>query len=293
MTLRKLLIRRNENKNLIFKLQTSFVFLFYGKRKRGFRKFRKSVLSILIFFGCAFVPYLKIFAQENFTGCDKSEEKKDLPFPIDRIKQMCKKDLNNKKEGWYPTGLPLVNSDPNSGIFLEVTYEKASKTIVSDFDFQKYFGHAKFFYNPFPKAFEKLVLASRFGFGVSDGNVPFFEYRNLWGTENTVSGLGGLRTLRGYKQDRFVGRVMGFGTVEARWKFHDFSVGGEYFALNIVPFWDFGRVWDDEYEVGLSNYKYSRGLGLRIAWNQATIIMMDYAVSREDEQLFVNFNHTF
>ncbi|EMO60263.1 hypothetical protein LEP1GSC133_0165 [Leptospira borgpetersenii serovar Pomona str. 200901868] len=116
MTLRKLLIRRNENKNLIFKLQTFFVFLFYGRRKWGFRKFRKSALSILIFFGCAFVPYLRIFAQENFTGCDKPEGKKDLPFPIDRIKQMCKKDLNNKKEGWYPTGLPLVNSDPNEGI---------------------------------------------------------------------------------------------------------------------------------------------------------------------------------
>lgn len=38
--------------------------------------------------------------------------------------------------------------DPNSGVFLEGTYEKASKTIASDFDFQKYFGHAKFFYSP-------------------------------------------------------------------------------------------------------------------------------------------------
>lgn len=183
--------------------------------------------------------------------------------------------------------------DPNSGVFLEATYERASKTIASDFDFQKYFGHTKFFYSPFPKTFEKLVLASRFGFGVSDGNVPFFEYRNLWGTENTVSGLGGLRTLRGYKQDRFVGRAMGFGTVEVRWKFYDFSIGGEYFAFNLAPFWDFGRVWNDEHKIGLLNYKYSQGLGLRIAWNQATIITIDYAVSREDEQLFVNFNHAF
>ncbi|WP_029781494.1 BamA/TamA family outer membrane protein, partial [Leptospira interrogans] len=103
----------------------------------------------------------------------------------------------------------------------------------------------------------------------------------------------GLRTLRGYKQDRFVGRAMGFGTLELRWKFWSFSVGGEYFALNLVPFWDFGRVWNDEHKAGLTDYKYSQGLGLRIAWNQATIIMMDYAVSREDKQLFVNFSHAF
>ncbi|MDI7228464.1 DUF5982 domain-containing protein [Leptospira santarosai] len=542
MTFRKFSIPKNENKISISKLRTFSVPFFYKRRKWVFRRFRKSVLSVPILFGCVFVPYLKIFSQENFTSCDKPEARKDLPFPIDRVKQMCKKDLDNKKEGWYPTGLPLINSDPNegigygvrvygynngkrndpffeytpyrfrffaqyfnttknaqyhqlsldtpyvantrwrlradalltitpttlyfgvgestlkpltyrernqpggihvanaeynsqesaflyqrpgglmdpvelrgrvysgvpsgakvtdrmynrytiqtpqlnfssersflhgtmrlvagfrfsnnivevydgkfvksvdplfegtpfsgsgkvpnaktrltedaeagkilgyhggfvntakiglvydtrdfepdpnSGVFLEATYERASKTIASDFDFQKYFGHTKFFYSPFPKTFEKLVLASRFGFGVSDGNVPFFEYRNLWGTENTVSGLGGLRTLRGYKQDRFVGRAMGFGTVEVRWKLYDFSIGGEYFAFNLAPFWDFGRVWNDEHKIGLLNYKYSQGLGLRIAWNQATIITIDYAVSREDEQLFVNFNHAF
>ncbi|PJZ68077.1 peptide-binding protein [Leptospira perolatii] len=183
--------------------------------------------------------------------------------------------------------------DPNSGIFLEATYEKATKAIGSDFDFQKYFGHGKFFWSPFPRVFEKLVVASRFGFGVSDGNVPFFEYRNLWGTEGIVAGLGGLRILRGYKQDRFVGRAMGFGNIELRWKFYQFRVGDETFALNLVPFLDFGRVWDDEHKAGLKDYKYSQGLGFRIAWNQATIIMIDYAESKEDKQLFVNFSHAF
>ncbi|EQA37797.1 outer membrane protein, OMP85 family [Leptospira inadai serovar Lyme str. 10] len=183
--------------------------------------------------------------------------------------------------------------DPNSGVFLEGTYEKSSKAIGSDFDFQKYFAQGKFFYSPFPKVFDKLVFASRFGMGLTDGNTPFFEYRNLWGTEGVIGGLGGLRTLRGYKQDRFVGRVMGWGNLEIRWKFGEASVGSEYFAFNIVPFFDFGRVWDDEHKIGTQGYKYSEGLGLRIAWNQATIIMIDYAKSREDEQLFVNFSHVF
>ena len=39
-----------------------------------------------------------------------------LPFEISEKKKLSEKDLKNKKEGWYPTGLPLVNSDPNTGI---------------------------------------------------------------------------------------------------------------------------------------------------------------------------------
>jgi len=183
--------------------------------------------------------------------------------------------------------------DPNSGIFFEGTYEKSSKSIGSDFDFNKYFAQTKLFWSPFPHIFDKLVIANRFGLGLTDGETPFFEYRNLWGTEGVVSGLGGLRVLRGYKQDRFVGRTMGFGNTEIRWKFGSTRLGDEYFAFSIVPFFDYGRIWDDEHHVGLKGYKYSKGLGFRIAWNQATIIIIDYAQSREDEQVFVNFSHSF
>ena len=131
------------------------------------------------------------------------------------------------------------------------------------------------------------------GFGVTEGDAPFFEMRHMWGTANGINGLGGLRTLRGFKQDRFVGRAIGFGNLEMRWKFHEIKAGTETFAFNLVPFVDFGRVWDDPEKASTNGYKYSQGLGLRIAWNQATIIMIDYAVSREDKQLFVNFNHIF
>ncbi|MDF3818372.1 DUF5982 domain-containing protein [Leptospira sp. 96542] len=183
--------------------------------------------------------------------------------------------------------------DPNSGIFLEATYEKNAKAVGSNYDFDKYFGQAKLFWSPFPKVFDKLVVANRFAVGLSDGNIPFFEYRNMWGTEGLVGGLGGLRTLRGYKQDRFVGRTIGWGNSEIRYKFAETKIGSELFVFNIVPFVDYGRVWDDEHKMNFKDYKYSRGLGLRIAWNQATIIMIDYAKSREDEQTFVNFSHVF
>ncbi|EQA43912.1 outer membrane protein, OMP85 family [Leptospira broomii serovar Hurstbridge str. 5399] len=186
-----------------------------------------------------------------------------------------------------------LEPDPNQGVFMEATYERATKTMGSDYNYSKYFAQAKFFYSPFPKVFDKLVLAGRGGFSLTEGDVPFFEYRNMWGTEGVISGLGGRTTLRGYKQDRFVGRTMGWGNLEIRYKFAEFSIWGQHFAFNIVPFFDFGRIWDDEHKISTQGYKYSKGTGLRIAWNQTTIIMIDYAVSREDKQLFINFNHAF
>ncbi|MCE9500791.1 MAG: outer membrane protein assembly factor, partial [Leptospira sp.] len=177
----------------------------------------------------------------------------------------------------------------NKGIFAEITHDRAIKAIGSDFEFNRTWTQARFFYSPAPKTFDKLVIAGRVAGGKTSGDAPFFEYRNMWGTEGTVAGLGGLRTLRGFKQDRFVGPVVGFFNLELRWKF--FEIPG--FAFNLVPFIDAGRVWDKTGDVGLKGFKYSKGIGLRIAWNQATIIMLDYARSDEDSQFFVNFNHIF
>ncbi|EMF70740.1 hypothetical protein LEP1GSC083_1226 [Leptospira interrogans serovar Pyrogenes str. L0374] len=105
-----------KNDNQILKLQRSSISIFCKIRKWNLKNFYKSFFTIFVIPGCIFISSLKISAQENFTGCDKPEARKDLPFSIDRVKQMCKKDLDNKKEGWYPTGLPLINSDPNEGI---------------------------------------------------------------------------------------------------------------------------------------------------------------------------------
>lgn len=87
-----------KNKNSLSKSQTFSVPLFCEGRKVYFKILHKSFLAILILFGWFFIFSLKLSAQENFTGCDKPEARKDLPFPIDRVKQMCKKDLDNKKK---------------------------------------------------------------------------------------------------------------------------------------------------------------------------------------------------
>ncbi|HXA02890.1 MAG TPA: DUF5982 domain-containing protein [Cytophagaceae bacterium] len=208
--------------------------------------------------------------------------------------------INGYKGGWLnflQVGLVYdtrdLEPDPGKGWFIEATHEYSGKYILSDFNFSKDFIQAKYFTKLLPKKFKKLILASRLGISATTGQAPFFEYREVWATEEHFLALGGLRSLRGYKMDRFTAPVIGFGNVELRWRFYDRKILNQHFAFNFVPFFDFGRVWNDIKRVNLSGYKYNEGLGLRVAWNQATIIIFDYAYSKEDSQFFFNFEHIF
>jgi hypothetical protein len=80
---------------------------------------------------------------------------------------------------------------------------------------------------------------------------------------------------------------------EVRWTFVKFRALKQGFALMVVPFLDVGRVFDDWRDTTLANWKRTQGAGLRIAWNEATIIMVDYGFSDEDDGLYINFNHIF
>lgn len=115
----------------------------------------------------------------------------------------------------------------------------------------------------------------------------------MWSIDGPFTGIGGLQTLRGYRQDRFIGTMVGFGSYELRWRFASLKIGDEFFTFSLVPFYDYGRVWDSEKKIGLQSYKFSYGSGLRIIWNQATVILIDLAKSKEDTQFFIDFAHAF
>jgi outer membrane protein assembly factor BamA len=86
---------------------------------------------------------------------------------------------------------------------------------------------------------------------------------------------------------------MALANLEFRWTMFDFTVAGQNFAPIFVPFFDIGSPFDTPKDISSSVWRYSYGAGLRIAWNQATIIMVDYARSQEDSNMFINFNHIF
>jgi hypothetical protein len=54
-----------------------------------------------------------------------------------------------------------------------------------------------------------------------------------------------------------------------------------------------GSVWDKPSDISFTQWVGAPGGGLRLAWNQSTIIRLDFAASREGTQTFFGFGHIF
>jgi hemolysin activation/secretion protein len=128
---------------------------------------------------------------------------------------------------------------------------------------------------------------------VQSRGTPFFSQDSLPFTEDFRNGLGGHRTLRGYRQDRFVGRTMALVNGEIRWTFTRFTAWKQKFGLIAVPFVDVGRSFDNVGALTLRDWRLSYGGALRISWNLATLVTIDYGLSAEDTGFYINFNHIF
>jgi outer membrane protein assembly factor BamA len=182
--------------------------------------------------------------------------------------------------------------DPNSGVFADVAADFGTGALGSKYDYVRAMAAVRGYYSPIPKLAD-LVLAGRGVYEVASRGEPFFSMDIFPFTEDPRSGLGGARTLRGFKGDRFVGPVMVLANAEVRWTFWQTRFLDQRFAFMGVPFLDMGRAFDAVRRTSFAGWNRSQGFGFRIAWNLATIIMVDYGVSSEDTGLYINFAHIF
>ncbi len=107
-----------------------------------------------------------------------------------------------------------------------------------------------------------LVLAARGVYEIQTTGTPFFTETLLPFIDDNHSGLGGFRTLRGYRQNRFVGPVMALTNYEVRWTFLKFHALGQGFGLIAVPFLDMGVAFDDVEHTSLGGWARTQGMGL-------------------------------
>ena len=182
--------------------------------------------------------------------------------------------------------------DPNSGVFADLAADFGTRLIGSRYDYVRLMLAVRGYVSPFPRLAD-LVLASRGVYEVQSAGVPFFSMNTLPFTEDVRTGLGGVRSLRGYRENRFVGHVMALTNHEIRWTFARTTLAGERFAFIAVPFVDLGRVWGSVRRTSFARWNRSQGLGLRVAWNLSTLIAIDYGFSDEDAGLYINFGHIF
>jgi outer membrane protein assembly factor BamA len=186
--------------------------------------------------------------------------------------------------------------DPNSGFFVDATGQWSAKGFGSSANSVRLTMAARAYVSPFPKLAD-LVIAGRVLYSIQSAGVPFFAMDTLAmaGSVDDATdqqGLGGERTLRGYRQDRFIGLVAATANLEVRWTFVRFVLLKQHFSFQIAPFVDTGRVYD-RVDLSLSDWKPDVGAGLRIGWNHSTVIMVDYGVSSEDSGLFIDWGMMF
>ena len=121
----------------------------------------------------------------------------------------------------------------------------------------------------------------------------FFKMSLINFTDQEITGMGGMQTIRGYRDSRFIDNVAAGGNIELRYTFYSFTFKKQHFALMLVPFFDTGSVFGQVTDTNFDNWKYSYGTSFRIAWNLATIIYFDFGFSNESFGFYMNVRQLF
>lgn len=182
--------------------------------------------------------------------------------------------------------------DPTNGFYFEAANELSYPAIGSQFSFNKLFIQGRV-YKKVPLG-PRTVIAGRLAAGNIFGEkAPFFEFQDQWSPDGSINALGGKQSLRGYRTNRFLARSLWFANIEFRIKVAEVKFWKQRFGFTLAPFFDAGTVRDRWQNLNLNNVKISYGGGLRIAWNQSTIISLDFGMSKEDKLLFFGIGQIF
>ena len=262
------------------------------------RTYLNGLLRPLVGFG---VSYTEI---NDYTGkqvdADGPDGEVQATMGDTLLREQCEADLIEGCDGGFDNILRFGLSfdtrdfepDPNNGFFADVALDLATPLIGSEYSYARFLLAARYYRSLLP-GITDLVGAVRGTFQATSQGAPFYSLSTLSYTEDSRTGLGGLRTLRGYQQDRFVGHLLTLLNFELRWTFYRFTAARQKFGLMLVGFVDLGRVYDELQDLDLANWKRGQGGALRISWNLATIVTVEYGFSEEDSGIYINFNHMF
>lgn len=182
--------------------------------------------------------------------------------------------------------------DPSKGIYFELANEFSNPIIGSAFDFNKLFVQARY-YQKIPVG-PRTVFTARLGAGnIFGSKAPFFEYQDQWSPDGSINSLGGRQSLRGHRANRFLARSLWFSNIELRVRLADAKIRKQRFSFTLVPFFDAGTVRDKWQDLNFDKVKTSYGGGLRIGWNQSTVLSFDYGISNEDKLFFFGIGQVF
>ena len=179
--------------------------------------------------------------------------------------------------------------NPTKGIVLAGTYTDHAKFIASDFSYK----NADFTYMGFFSFFKYFVLGHRVMVDQIFGNdVPFFALAEFNSYDN-YDGLGGQDTLRGAPTFRLIDNMKFVNQIELRTRFYNGFVFGQHMELSLVPFWDFGRVWDRHQRFTFDGFHNTFGNTFKFTWNTTFIASFTMGFSNENFSTYLTFGESF
>lgn len=178
-------------------------------------------------------------------------------------------------------------SYPTRGVYHELYFQMYNALTGSNYDFLR----STYTYRRYVPLHPELVFAQRLLLEAFWGNVPFYELGATGGSNSTI-GFGGDRYYRGYPSNQYIDQIKFALGFELRWDPIAFEFANQDITLGIVPFVDFGRVWNKA-KLELNPIHVSAGWGGRLAWNKRLVIRTDFAVTPDATSAYLELGHSF
>lgn len=168
---------------------------------------------------------------------------------------------------------------PRSGTWTEMMVQWADESLGSDFAMTRWTLTDRRYF----ALTDRLVFAHRWSLQqVSDG-VPVHELFALQTSFKEQEGLGGSKTIRGVRKNRYVGRGMLVWNSELRWEAAEFDFLGRSFRTILSGFLDQGRVWSGQVQADelFSGLHRGFGGGIRVGMGDNFIVAVDVGTSSD------------
>jgi hypothetical protein len=169
--------------------------------------------------------------------------------------------------------------DPTTGHLLSLSLLSSRKELGSNSNFVRYAANARTFH----ELTEEFVLAAQSQYVWTEGEVPFWK----------LPAVGGRSNLKGHRLNRFKSNASVQVNSELRWRVKTLMSGTQSFLFTPILYGDYGRVYDQTLKITSDGWRRSLGTGLRVIWNQATVIGIEKTLQGEEKSLYVNINHIF
>jgi hypothetical protein len=125
----------------------------------------------------------------------------------------------------------------------------------------------------------RVVVALR---GIADGLIGSPPFYHLAEYDQTYA-IGGALGVRGVPGERYYGKVKLLTNLEVRTDVARFRAVGKPWGLDLVGFFDAGRLWADWFATGLDGgglgLKWGTGVGIRVEQGSAFVVRADIAWS--------------